>query len=145
MLGVKVTTDSWCDILSYDAEHWTSPGWADTIYDVDDGSNYLHGHVRWFGVAVGGAPDHVFDINGGSHVYHDEIGTAPGTPADILDIPTGETDTALVLAPDGAGGVEFRAEAGSAGRWELVVTGAAGPVLVTTDDTTDYIYAEVTP
>lgn len=38
-----------------------------------------------------------------------------GTPADILDIPTAEMDDTLVLAPDGAGGVEFRAEAGGGG------------------------------
>jgi hypothetical protein len=42
----------------------------------------------------------------------------PGLPdvfygADIL--PTAETDTSLVLAPDGAGGVEFRAETGGGG------------------------------
>lgn len=35
--------------------------------------------------------------------------------ADILDLPTAETDDTLVLAPDGAGGVEFRAEAGGSG------------------------------
>jgi hypothetical protein len=35
-----------------------------------------------------------------------------GNVADILDLPTAETDDTLVLAPDGAGGVEFRAEAG---------------------------------
>lgn len=35
--------------------------------------------------------------------------------ADILDLPTVETDDTLVLAPDGAGGVEFRAEAGGGG------------------------------
>lgn len=34
---------------------------------------------------------------------------------DIVDLPTAETDTALVLAPDGAGGVEFRAETGGGG------------------------------
>lgn len=33
---------------------------------------------------------------------------------DIEDIATAEMDDTLVLAPDGAGGVEFRAEAGSA-------------------------------
>ena len=38
-----------------------------------------------------------------------------GTPADIVDIPTAETDTTLVLAPDGLGGVEFRAETGGGG------------------------------
>jgi hypothetical protein len=35
--------------------------------------------------------------------------------ADILDLPTAETDGTLVLAPDGAGGVEFRTEAGGPG------------------------------
>lgn len=40
-----------------------------------------------------------------------------GTPTEILDIPTTETDDTLVLAPDGAGGVEFRAEAGGSGGW----------------------------
>ena len=35
--------------------------------------------------------------------------------ADIVDIPTAEMDDTLVLAPDGAGGVEFRAETGGSG------------------------------
>jgi hypothetical protein len=38
-----------------------------------------------------------------------------GSVSDILDLPTTENDTSLVLAPDGAGGVEFRAEAGGGG------------------------------
>lgn len=38
-----------------------------------------------------------------------------GTVADILDLATAETDATLVLAPDGAGGVEFRAETGGGG------------------------------
>lgn len=44
-----------------------------------------------------------------------EVRDEAGSPADILDIPTAETDTTLVLAPDGAGGVEFRAETGGGG------------------------------
>lgn len=40
---------------------------------------------------------------------------AVGTPSDILSVPTAETDATLVLAPDGAGGVEFRAESGGSG------------------------------
>lgn len=43
-----------------------------------------------------------------------EVG-AGGGPTEILDIPTAETDDTLVLAPDGAGGVEWRAEAGGGG------------------------------
>ena len=45
----------------------------------------------------------------------------PGSPsgfADILDIPTVETDTALVLHPDGAGGVE----------WDTDATGGGGGI-----------------
>lgn len=38
-----------------------------------------------------------------------------GGVADILDLTTAETDDTLVLAPDGAGGVEFRAETGGSG------------------------------
>jgi hypothetical protein len=50
------------------------------------------------------------------HDAHDHTGVpGAGAPADILDLPTAETDDALVLAPDGAGGVEFRAEAGGPG------------------------------
>jgi len=49
----------------------------------------------------------------------DDAGTATlvGGPsiADILDLPTAETDDTLVLAPDGAGGVEFRAETAGGG------------------------------
>lgn len=46
--------------------------------------------------------------------WKDSAGTVrtPGTPADILDLPTAEMTATKVLAPDGAGGVEFRAEAG---------------------------------
>jgi hypothetical protein len=38
-----------------------------------------------------------------------------GAVSDIVDLPTAETDSTLVLAPDGAGGVEFRAETGGGG------------------------------
>src|SRR5687768_16234214 len=53
-------------------------------------------------------------------MYHiDDAGAVTGPlgapPAEILDIPTAETDDTLVLAPDGAGGVEFRAESGGVG------------------------------
>jgi hypothetical protein len=40
---------------------------------------------------------------------------------EILNIPTAETDDSLVLAPDGAGGVEFRAETGGVGGGGLVL------------------------
>src|SRR6187551_670640 len=46
-----------------------------------------------------------------------------GSPADILDLATAETDDTLVLAPDGAGGVEFRTEVGGAGGMLVSGTG----------------------
>ena len=47
------------------------------------------------------------------HDTHDHTGVpGAGSPTEILDIPTAEIDDTLVLAPDGAGGVEFRAETG---------------------------------
>lgn len=53
--------------------------------------------------------------------------------ADILDLPTAETDDTLVLAPDGAGGVEFRAEAGgsSGPGSRMAVASITSPVSIT--------------
>ena len=58
-----------------------------------------------------------------------------GGVADILDLSTAETDDTLVLAPDGAGGVEFREEAGRL----IAITsymGSSGDVTTTTTSTT---------
>ena len=47
------------------------------------------------------------------HDTHDHTGVpGVGAPAEILDIPTAETDDTLRLAPDGAGGVEWAASGG---------------------------------
>lgn len=46
----------------------------------------------------------------------DEV-VSTGGVTEILDIPTAETDDTLVLAPDGVGGVEFRAETGASLPW----------------------------
>ena len=47
--------------------------------------------------------------------------------ADILDLPTVETDDTLVLAPNGTGGVGFRAEAGGGGMTDLMTS--AGDII----------------
>lgn len=48
-------------------------------------------------------------------VTHHLIWSDPVEVTEIVDLPTAETDTSLVLAPDGVGGVEFRAETGGVG------------------------------
>lgn len=70
--------------------------------------------------AVGGGglyscTDHdlIYQTDGSSWTTWATLGAAAVT--DIVDIPTAEMDDTLVLAPDGAGGVEFRAEAGGGG------------------------------
>ena len=56
--------------------------------------------------------------------------------ADILDLATAETDDTLVLAPDGAGGVEFRAEAeGGGGGGNVATPVVLQRKIVTTDAT----------
>ena len=60
--------------------------------------------------------------------------------ADILDLPTAETDASLVLAPDGAGGVEFRAEVGGSMWFNVVAYGAVADSA--TDCTAAFIDAD---
>jgi hypothetical protein len=60
-----------------------------------------------------------------------------GSVADILDLPTAETDDTLVLAPDGAGGVEFRAEAGGGGSISYATADCTSDQAVTVDTPTD--------
>lgn len=60
----------------------------------------------------------------------DAVTDIGGTVADILDLTTAETDDTLVLAPDGAGGVEFRAETGGGG----VASGSSFPGSPSTGD-----------
>ena len=70
------------------------------------------------------------------HDTHDHTGVpGAGSPTEILDIPTAEMDDTLVLAPDGAGGVEFRAESGG---------GAGTAILLTFDLASDHSGAALT-
>lgn len=88
--GIVATGAHYLDILQYDAEH-VSGGSFVTTYDVNDASNLLHGHIRWFTVLSGSGPQHVFTINGGSNILSEEIGQPPAgagatfaTPAIVL-------------------------------------------------------------
>ncbi|HKY89370.1 MAG TPA: hypothetical protein VJ141_05275 [Candidatus Limnocylindrales bacterium] len=60
------------DVLRYTHEHSVSP--YDTIYDLDDPSNYISGHIRWWNVEWAVGPDHSFTVNGGANTSNAEIG-----------------------------------------------------------------------
>lgn len=81
------------------------------------------------------------------HDTHDHTGVpGAGSPTEITDIPTAETDDTLVLAPDGAGGVEFRAEAGGSdpAGFTTIVTSADQDVTNNTNqDHTELQFATV--
>ncbi len=83
--GIKATGLHYCDILQYDAEHYVGnvtpfPTWMNPIYDLDDGSNNMHGHIRFLLIdndgsgPAGWSVDHTFVKNGGSTVSTAEIG-----------------------------------------------------------------------
>jgi hypothetical protein len=73
---------------------------------------------------------------------------------EIADLPAAETDTTLVLAPDGVGGVEWRAEGGSPfralnfvidGGGSVIATGAKGSIVMPwawTDIAAAYLLAD---
>jgi hypothetical protein len=89
---------------------------------ADDGSDFTNPDADYRRLFLG--------EDGQLHVK-DSAGTVTGIGgaiADILDIATAETDDTLVLAPDGVGGVEFRAEAGG------LATGTTFPVSPATGD-----------
>lgn len=91
---------------------------------ADDGSDFTNPDADYRRLFLG--------EDGQLHVK-DSAGTVTGIGgaiADILDLDTAETDDTLVLAPDGAGGVEFRAEAAGGG----IDSGASFPGSPTAGD-----------
>lgn len=62
---LKATGIHYCDIALYDYETGTGPSWTDIVYDLDDASNFLHGHARYTGFPY--PPLHVFTQNGGAN------------------------------------------------------------------------------
>jgi hypothetical protein len=61
----------------------------------------------------------------------------------VENLVTVETDTSLVVAPDGAGGVGFRAEAGAGVHYEVLMDGASPPGPLESGSGTDWLYVLV--
>jgi hypothetical protein len=110
-------------------------GSNDTILMADSGQST---GLKW--VAAGTPVDQNYDdvaavgtadtFARGDHVHGMP---ASGGVAEITDLPTAEMDDTLVLAPDGAGGVEFRAETGGSGNVATdAIWDAAGDLAVGT-------------
>lgn len=87
-------------------------GWQITVYDVDDASSYGVGDITWHVVKAGVGPDSTFTVNGGTNLQITKLGTATATSG------------------------------GSAGRWEVVVTGVPAEA-VTNEAQDDWLYVLV--
>ena len=76
------------------------------------------------------------------HIGRTRLSISTTSTATMETIATSETDTALVFAPDGAGGVTARAEAGVINyHFEAILDDTPSPIL--TNDGTDWVYGKV--
>jgi hypothetical protein len=101
------------------------------LFRITDGLYQGNGGWSTFSVVyVGGVSPLTTAGDTGVEFWPDSY---PGLP-DILDIPTAEMDATLVLAPDGAGGVEFRAEVGGGGTPAADPGDIADPTIATAED-----------
>ncbi len=152
--------DSYIDIW-YDAEHCNpsaggpyNPSWAVTVNDIEDASDFWHGHARWFGVEAGVGPDHLFTVNGAANALYEEIGQPPagatgGTPATTVTdettfgiTPAVGTDTEYARQ-DHTHGSPDDAELQVAGHYELLMTGSGPPEPIENGTSDDWLYVWV--
>jgi len=97
---------------------WNPPAPADDDYFILCGTSAVNplvpdgfsGHLGAYTFDVKTVP--MGPVPAGHHTTHERGGM---DPIDVADLGTTEMDVTLVLAPDGAGGVEFHAETGGGG------------------------------
>lgn len=111
LVDVAATDPTDQDVLTWDdyLSEWVPQAAAGAAGPYEDLTD-----VDMTGITDGQIP--VWDSGTSTWIPGDASGVT-----DILDLPTAETDTALVMGPDGLGGVEFRAESGGSGSGALVL------------------------
>jgi hypothetical protein len=103
--AMVITGQHYFDIQQLDIEHAASGTWV-PVYDIDDGSNFGHGNLRWHVVLAGIGVSTSFTVNGGANInYRGLDATSPASIASAdgsitVTNPTGPTiDLAVVKAP----------------------------------------------
>jgi len=143
--GIKVTGAHQCDIGLHAMERDTSPAWAQIVYDIDDPSNLMRGHVRWASIVGATAVyDHVYITNGAANVSHEEIGELPDAGSIQGVTISGTPSVGYVPTATSSSAATWQAQSGgAAGHYEVIVSGTAPPVAVTNVAEDDWVYGFV--
>lgn len=83
--GVVFTGTHYVEVDLFNIEHAAAAtGWQETVYDIDDASNFGHGSLRWSVVLADVGQDDTFTVNGATGILAGRVGTT-SSPATIRD------------------------------------------------------------
>lgn len=90
--GIRFTGGACYVDIWYDSEHCNvsaggpyNPAWGVIVDDIDDPSNYWHGHGRWQTILAGAGTIDTFTVNGGSNAHWEQIGALPAGTLTVKD------------------------------------------------------------
>ena len=148
--GVKFTGGANYVDIWYDAEHsnpsagsFNNPVWGEIVYDIDDGSDYWHGHCRWQTIVAGTGAIDTFTVNGAANGFWEQIGkllpasgvtaatygdatTIPQIAVDVYGRITGATGIATSGATGPTGPTGSTGSTGATGSGDTGPTGPTG-------------------